>query len=323
MTGAGQSEQQFCIIGAGGIGSFYASKLLSAQQRCVMVARGQRLTQLLEQGLIVSHQQRQHRTTQVLANTLEQMFQLFRPTQFTAVLLCTKSSATKDLAADIANWFAKWQSSCPVISLQNGIDNEATLAQLLPPQCVFGGLAVKIGAHLEPNGTVMATGPGELILGVWPQDTLKSFPADVIVTLERTEIPFKVSSDIQKELWLKLVINNGVNPISALTGLDTLTLSCAEPFATIVYGLMKEAAVAAFADGVIITDEEVKNMFDLIANFDPIKTSMLVDYEKGRPLELAAICGVVLARHQQLESDAPYTRLVNALLEHRQMLYAF
>jgi 2-dehydropantoate 2-reductase len=55
-------------------------------------------------------------------------------------------------------------------------------------------------------------------------------------------------------------------------------------------------------------------MYNLIRSFDAIKTSMLVDYEQGRALELDAICGAVMSRHQRLGIDAPYTRLVYALL---------
>ena len=55
-------------------------------------------------------------------------------------------------------------------------------------------------------------------------------------------------------------------------------------------------------------------MFELISSFNAIKTSMLVDREKGRPLELDSIAGAVLRRCQSPETDAPYTFLVQALL---------
>jgi 2-dehydropantoate 2-reductase len=315
MTQQCRSNKQFCIIGAGGIGSFYAMKLLLAQQPCTMVARGKRLTELLEHGLQVSHNKRKQTTFYPPACDLSDLIDEHSPTQFLALLICTKSSSTSDLAQHIARWFLKWNATCPVISLQNGIDNESILAATLPQDCVFGGLAVKIGAHLDDDGLVAATGPGELILGSWPSGPPSKIPKEVITALEQSDIPFKLSHNIHKELWLKLMINNGVNPLSALTGLDTRTLSREEPFAAIVYGLMQEAAAAATADDLSISTQDVNAMYDLICSFDAIKTSMLVDHERGRPLELSAICGAVLTRHQRLRTDAPYTRTVYALLQ--------
>ncbi|MDL0433256.1 2-dehydropantoate 2-reductase [Marinobacter sp. TBZ242] len=306
--------KQIGIIGAGGIGSFYAMKLLNAGHRCVMVARGKRLGQLIESGLRVSHDTQLHKLPCPTACDLRQLFEHYTPGQFHALVLCTKSSATKELAGAIAGWFAQYNAVCPIISLQNGVDNEHVLAEVIPKDCVFGGLAVKIGAHLTADGSVEAKGPGELIIGPWPNGSPDRVPAKVITAFEQSGVPIKLSNNIQRELWLKLAINNGVNPLSALTGLDTRSLSREPPFAPIVYSLMREVAIAASADEVLLTHEDVDDMYHLIRSFDAIKTSMLVDYEQGRTLELDAICGAVMSRYQQLGIDAPYTRLVYALL---------
>lgn len=309
-----EHDRQFGIIGAGGIGSFYALKLLDAGHACVMVARGKRLAQLLDTGLRVTHDARHLEISQPTACNLTQLFDRYTPGQFHALALCTKSSATAELAGAIAGWFSRWNATCPVISLQNGMDNESALAKALPRACVFGGLAVKIGAHLNTDGLVDAKGPGELIIGPWPKGSPKQVPVAVSAAFEQSGVPIRVSDDIQRELWLKLIINNGVNPLSALTGLDTRTLSQELPFAPVVFGLMKEVAEAARADDVYLSPRDVDDMYDLIRSFDAIKTSMLVDHEQGRTLELDAICGAVLSRHQILGTDAPYTRLVHALL---------
>ena len=63
-----------------------------------------------------------------------------------------------------------------------------------------------------------------------------------------------------------------------------------------------------------LTRRDLDEMFELIRSFNAIKTSMLVDKEKGRPLELDSIAGAVLKRCESLGTEAPYTFLVNALL---------
>jgi 2-dehydropantoate 2-reductase len=130
-------------------------------------------------------------------------------------------------------------------------------------------------------------------------------------------IPTQQVANIRRELWRKLVINNGVNPLSALTGLDTHTLSHYPRFGPLVHQLIQEAANVAAADDELLTGQDADEMFELIRTFDPIKTSMLVDLEKGRQLEVDAISGAVIRRGKQLGMTVPYTETVYALLKHQ------
>ena len=75
--------------------------------------------------------------------------------------------------------------------------------------------------------------------------------------------------------------------------------------------------MAAAADGVTIGQHDVDAMYELIRTFEPIKTSMLVDFEKGRPLELDEIAGVVVERCRALGREAPVTELVMALVKQK------
>jgi len=80
---------------------------------------------------------------------------------------------------------------------------------------------------------------------------------------------------------------------------------------------MKETTMAAMADSEILTEKDADEMYELICDFDPIKTSMLVDLEKGRKLEVDAISGVVIERAKKLGISVPYTETVYALLKNR------
>ena len=70
--------------------------------------------------------------------------------------------------------------------------------------------------------------------------------------------------------------------------------------------MMAEAAAAAAADGITLSEADCREMFDLISQFDSIKTSMLVDFEHNRPLELEQICGAVLNRSRSCIAKRPH-----------------
>lgn len=306
------------MIGAGGIGGYYGARLAEAGHRVVLTARGAHLAALQEKGLVVHYQERlieRH----LPAVDHAALMRDYQPADFDAIVITLKSTATKAVLNELAPWLA--QSDVPVLSLQNGVDNEPMIARVLGESRVLGGLAVRIGGHVVEPGVVEAEGVAQIVMGEWPcipgeQDARRPLLEILQNAFEQAGIPTAVSDDIRYELWRKLVINNGVNPISALTGLDTQSLTRHPQFSRIVYGMMAETAAAAKVDGLELGKEDVDEMFGLISSFNAIKTSMLVDKEKGRPLELDSIAGAVLRRSEALGIDAPYTATVNALLEH-------
>lgn len=99
--------------------------------------------------------------------------------------------------------------------------------------------------------------------------------------------------------------------------MDTRTLTSHPVYGDIVYRLMLETATVAEAAGVPIPANDVDTMYQLICNFDAIKTSMLVDKLKGRPLELDAICGAILRHGEKYGVDTPITALINALISQK------
>ncbi|QSA20948.1 2-dehydropantoate 2-reductase, partial [Vibrio furnissii] len=113
-------------------------------------------------------------------------------------------------------------------------------------------------------------------------------------------IPNQLYDDVSYALWRKLMINNAVNPITALTMQDTGVVTRDPVLRRTIHTIMQETARAASVAGVTMTEQDVDAMFDLICQFDAIKTSMLVDREKGRPMEIHEICGPVIENCRQL-----------------------
>jgi len=305
----------FVIIGTGGIGGYYGARLQADGQSVTFIARGTHLRVLQTRGLQVNHPEFRF-DAPVSACSLEQFLHSSLPSGADLLILCVKAIDTEAVACRLSDSVRK--SRLPVLSLQNGVDNEAVLARHIGAELVLGGLAVRIGSHLTAPGIIDAVGPAQVVLGQWPTAAAASESTELLKQLDsvfnHAGIPTRVTDNIQLELWRKLVINNGVNPLSALTRLDTGTLVHDPGLSQIVYGLMAEATAAAVADGMPLTEADCREMFELIRRFDPIKTSMLVDFEHNRPLELEEICGAVLSRSRQLQREAPYTFTIYQLL---------
>lgn len=304
------------MVGAGGIGGYYAARLLDAGHQVVLTARGEHLTALRENGLTVRYDGSDlvHRPE---VSDHQQLIARFHPDDFDVIVLALKATATASVVEELGDWLA--QGRVPVLSLQNGVDNEPLLADAIGAGRVIGGLAVRIGGHIVRPGVIEAEGVAQIVMGEWPAAGRTACPHQQLLETLVSEfnaagIPTTLSDRIHHELWRKLVINNGVNPLSALTGLDTRSLTHHPEFSRIVYGMMAETVAASRADGVNLGQSDLDDMFELISSFNAIKTSMLVDKEKGRPLELDSIAGAVLRRCRDMGIEAPYTSTVTALL---------
>ncbi|RTE66397.1 2-dehydropantoate 2-reductase [Amphritea opalescens] len=307
---------RFLVIGAGGIGCYYGARLQLQGHQVAYLARGEHLQALQNNGLSIHHPQLDFNQP-VDALDIDQLQSRFQCQDFDLILLTLKAGATASILTQLADWLNTAET--PVLSLQNGVDNEPVIEQALGRQRTLGGLAVRIGGHIIAPGKIEATGPAQIVMGSWPnQSSEQIFPAATLATFaaafNEAGIPSQLSDDIRYELWRKLIINNGVNPLSALTRLDTQALTSHPTFGKTVYRMMQEVAKVSAADDVTLSQADVDEMFELICNFDAIKTSMLVDKEKGRPLELGGISGAVIQRAAQLKVEVPNTELVHALL---------
>lgn len=302
------------IWGAGGIGCYYGSKLQLAGHEITYVARGDHLEAMQLKGLVVEHE-RLSFSGAVSAVDQTELLNNYNCDDFDLIVLTVKANATQEIISQSRHWLSRGQT--PVLSLQNGVENEQLIAEAVGNSRTLGGLAVRIGGHIQEPGVVTAKGIAQIVLGCWPSvaetNNTKYFAEKLVDTFNRAGIPTTHSEDIQNELWRKLLINNGVNPLSALTELDTKSITHDSVYKHVVYKMMEETALAARNHGVDVTERDVDEMFKLISEFDAIKTSMLVDKEKGRPLELDGICGPVL--RNTTNGQALMTAFVNRLLQ--------
>lgn len=303
------------IVGCGAIGSYYACKLSHAGIHVTVTARHAHLEAIQTNGLHVQHDGQSFHAA-LPAYDHDYLLQHHQADDFDVIILALKSNLTEHFIEQFRRWLSV--AKVPVLSVQNGVDNEIMLAAVLGEVRVWGGLAVKIGGEVMSPGNAVTTGIAKLIIGPWP--TAATSPIPGLMTqfqraLQRVNVPCEIADNIQRELWKKLIINNGVNPLSALTGLDTRTLTNTPKFSNRVYLAMRETVQAARFDNVELQQQELDDMFELIKHFNAIKTSMLIDREKGRPLEVEAIVGAVVKRCDKLGVDAPVNQALYKALE--------
>lgn len=303
----------FLILGTGGIGAFYGARLLNSSNEVTFVARGAHLEAIKNNGLKVEHPDFSF-FENVKVSELKDIN--FNSLNIDVIILTTKSNSTRTICKELSQKLTNIKNIPYILSLQNGVENEKVLSEYFPKERIIGGLTRKIGAHIIKPAYIKATGNVETLIGaIYKTKENTSFLEKLNKTINNSKIHSEVVDDINKELWKKLIINNGVNAICALLEIKTGVLMNDKKLSSLVYGLMKETVSAAKACNVNINKNELNQMYELIKNFDSIKPSMLVDREFNRELEIDEICTVVINYNEKQNIDSAYTKTISYLLE--------
>ena len=181
-----------------------------------------------------------------------------------------------------------------VLLIQNGLGMEDAASKIVGPQRVMGGLAFlcsnKLGPghirHIDYGGVAFAEySPEGTPRGI--TERLRAIGRD----FERAGIPVELIEDLILARWKKLVWNIPYNGLSVALNATTDELMKNPATRELVTDLMQEVVAGAAALGRTIPDHFVQKMLRDTDQMPPYRTSMKIDYENRRPLEVESIFG--------------------------------
>lgn len=295
---------KYAIVGAGAIGGYLGAKLSLAGEEVTFIARNKNLQAIHAQGfqLQLPDGSVQH-ATQVRA-----VQHMAEAGPQDVVLLTTKAHQVRELLPDLRALFGP---DTLVVTMINGIpwwyfqkiggqfegrslssvDPDGALAAAIEPERIIGSI-VYPAAELVAPGVVKLIEGNRFTLGELDGQRTPRIEA-LAKSLMAAGFKAPVSRDIRSEIWVKLWGNLSFNPISALTH-ATLEDICRFPLTReLAARMMTEAKNVGEKLGVefkISLEQRIAGAESVGAH----KTSMLVDVEQGRALELQALVGSVV-----------------------------
>jgi 2-dehydropantoate 2-reductase len=124
-----------------------------------------------------------------------------------------------------------------------------------------------------------------------------------------------VSPDIQRSLWEKLVFIAPFSGLSTLTRLTPTQLLTHEPTRALYGAIMQETATVAQAAAGVAPEIVARTMHYLETAGDLGESSMAVDFQRQRRIEVDAIHGAVVRHGQRLGVSTPLNQMLyNALV---------
>src|SRR5437764_599894 len=145
-----------------------------------------------------------------------------------------------------------------------------------------------------------------------PDGTVSRRAGAISAAFEAAGVPAPISTTIRAEIWEKLLRNMSTSPICSLTGEPIGVLSRSEELFTLAKALMAEGLATARAHGIDpgITVEQAYATAPTTSH----KSSMLQDFERGRPPEIDGILTAVQQFARVAEVPTPHLDSVTALV---------
>jgi 2-dehydropantoate 2-reductase len=310
------------VLGAGAIGGFVGAKLTAAGTDVTLIARGAHLEAMRRDGLRVTSPRGDFECRPAVTEDVAVV------ADADAVVVGLKAYSLPQLAPRIGPLL---RPDTAVVCAQNGI-----------PWWYFHGvagpLAGRVVESVDPGGVVTATiGPQRAVGCVQYCATELAAPGvirhiegtrfalgtpsgngdgrchEISDALRAAGLKAPVEADLRPQIWLKLIGNAAFNPFTALTGATLGALRGSPHALALVREVMHECAAVAAALGVelpVSIDRRLEGALDVGDH----RTSMLQDFEAGKPLESACMTGAVVEIADAVGVEVPATRVLDAMI---------
>ena len=306
---------RIAIAGAGAVGSVVAGYLLQQGEHEVsLLARGAHLDAIRARGLVVQSNDRRFTSRPTASDDPHAL----GPQDF--VLVTAKGHALPAMAPTLTPLLGP---ETLVVSAQNGlpwwyfygtdgpeadtpfetVDPGGIIWRAISPARALG-CVINIPASIAEPGVAHHAGRLRLHLGAPRTGDHAAALSRIVDAIERTGIACNNTAQIRHEVWSKLLLNNASGTISVLTGRTMGEIRQEPALLGTQQRLMRECLAVAHAWGVDIADE-VDQELAKPPSAPGHKTSMLQDYEAGRPLELDPIVTAVIELAHRRQVPVP------------------
>lgn len=298
------------IVGAGAVGGYFGARLAAAGADVAFLARGAQARALRARGLILRSPLGDLQLAPLRVFTPGDPIDRPADLVLVAVKLYDLDEAARELARHL-------HSQSLVLPLENGVEAPDLLAARLPGRRIAAGVAY-IGAHIEAPGVIRHTGTlARLVFGA-----IDGGCDPLLVALaqwcSRAGIDHRKSTAMTVELWRKFVF---LAPFSAITTWAKAPIGRVREDPTLwarLEALVEEAAAVGRARGGLLPADIVADCLALMRALPAsMRSSMLADYEAGRPLELAWLLGAVVRMGEAAGVAVPTSRAIFADLQER------
>jgi 2-dehydropantoate 2-reductase len=300
----------FLIVGPGAMGCLFASRLCIAGYGVTLLDyKRERAEKISRQGIIVEGV-----TGEYTANVPVAVGETGSQPDY--VLICVKAIKTREAGEEIAPWLPE---KSIIATLQNGIGNMETLTEIFEKERVVGGITSE-GATVLGWGRIRHAGRGPTVFG--PEDSRGARLANLVSAFNKAGFKAESTADVEGLIWGKLIINAGINALTAITRLKNGRLPDLESARVVIKEAVREAAAVAEAKKITLPyPNPFRRALDVCRDTAGNTSSMLQDVLNKKATEVDYINGAIVREGDALGISTPTNRVLTSAVRAIQESY--
>jgi 2-dehydropantoate 2-reductase len=292
------------VVGAGAVGCYFGGMLARAGVPVTLIGRAPHVDAINRDGLLIQGLQIHERIAVRASTDLASV----RNTRL--VLFCVKTTDTEATARALAQHL---NGASVVVSMQNGVDNTERIRAASGIRALAA--VVYVATAMSAPGEVKHSGRGDLILGRTPSSPAVDL-GYIAAMFNRAGVPCRVSDEIRKELWTKMLMNCAYNAISALAHERYGKIVAEEPARSLMRRVIEEAVAVARAEGVVLDAAAMtSDAFTLGEAMSGARSSTAQDIERGKLTEIDSLNGYVARRGAEGGIPVPVNQTLFTLVK--------
>lgn len=297
---------ELLIIGAGAMGGLLAVLLAPHAEVTLYTTNPDHATAINRDGLAVTAMDGAVRHGAIKIITDPEQYRR----RADLVLICTKARATSQAAKVALPLLAE---EGLVLTLQNGLGNLEQIAAVVGASKAVAGITAQAATLMGP-GLVRHAGSGPTVLASAPGQSARV--AVIAALFNRAGIDTQVVEDVDRLLWSKLIVNVGINALTALLRVPNGRLPQVPECELLMAGAVNEAVDVARALGIKLPyDQQLDRVLQVCALTAPNRSSMLQDILRGAATEIEVINGAIVAKGRTVGIPTPVNLLLTQLIK--------
>ncbi|MCX5657601.1 MAG: 2-dehydropantoate 2-reductase, partial [Candidatus Omnitrophica bacterium] len=294
------------IVGPGAMGCLFAAFLSKSGERVFLLDKnGKRAEGIRKNGIYIERTENSFRARDI--NIVTGNKEAYGAE---LIIIATKSYNTEEAVKAVLNLIGK---ESLVLTLQNGLGNIDTICKYVPRCQVIAGVTAE-GATLLGEGHVRHAGRGETSIGkIFANKNSKTEARirEIVRIFNKAGFETRISADVKKLIWSKLIINTGINALTAITSLRNGKLIEFEWTRQVMKEAVNEAVKVARRKKIELDYLRSLKMTEAVCRLTAKNvSSMLQDVLKKRRTEINFINGSVVEEGRKFGISTP----VNAVL---------
>lgn len=301
---------EFLVVGPGAMGCLFAARLHTAGFNVILYDYNPARSGLINKnGISVEGVSGDYRAMVPVITELSDI-------DPDMVLICVKSNKTGAAAESLKG---SMPEKALFATLQNGLGNVEILKTTLGNNRVIGGVTSE-GATTLDIGKIRHAGRGSTVFG--PEKDFGKRLEELVSAFNKSGFSTTSSDNVDDLIWGKLIVNVGINALTAITGLKNGRLPEYEGSLSIMEKAVAEAVAVSKAKKIHPAfDDPFQKVLEVCRNTAGNIASMLQDVLNKRQTEVDYINGAICKEGEKEGIPTPVNNTLTDLIKTIQASY--